>query len=102
MIWYILLIAACTAIVFCIGVITGIGWTRKSCKLRTYTLAIERFNADFQESSYESKRFASQQDREEFIDRHTTEMLAQGYQYDVGVNRLVKNHDYYIVYHEID
>lgn len=70
---------------------------------RLYTLVIETYDSDFNESTnYVVKKFASRSDLASYVDTDIMDCLENWFEQQIGSNRLVKHDSIYRVYHEID
>lgn len=96
----ILIITMRSAIVFTFGIAIGNRWTIQY-NPRLYTLVIERYQPDFQESTYDVRKFVSQQERQAFIDSYTIELMESWFHQDGNVITDDQN-SIYINLHEID
>ncbi len=68
---------------------------------RLYTLVIEHYQPDFEESTYDIRKFISDEERQAFIDSHTIKLI-ESWLHQNGRTLTDDQNSIYIVLHEID
>jgi hypothetical protein len=74
---------------------------RNQYKAQLYTLVIETNDINTDESTYETHKFIFDEDRQSYIDSHTINLLASGFQQD-GRQLFDNKNSIYVILHEID